>query len=37
MINSGEVIDFYEDTQPIMGYDVFKHQNVYLTTEDLNG
>ena len=37
VINSGEVIDFYEDTQPIMGYDVFKHQNVYLTTEDLNG
>ena len=37
IINSGEVIDFYEDTQPIMGYDVFKHQNVYLTTEDLNG
>ena len=37
MINSGEVIDFYEDTQPVMGYDVFKHQNVYLTTEDLNG
>jgi hypothetical protein len=37
IINSGEVIDFYEDTQPIMGYDVFKHNNVYLTTEDLNG
>ena len=37
VINSGEVIDFYEDTQPIMGYDVFKHNNVYLTTEDLNG
>ena len=37
IINNGEVIDFYEDTQPIMGYDVFKHQNVYLTTEDLNG
>ena len=37
VINSGEVIDFYEDTQPIMGYDVFKHHNVYLTTEDLNG
>jgi len=37
VINSGEVIDFFEDTQPIMGYDVFKHQNVYLTTEDLNG
>ena len=37
IINSGEVIDFKEDTQPIMGYDVFKHNNVYLTTEDLNG
>ena len=37
VINSGEVIDFYEDTQPVMGYDVFKHNNVYLTTEDLNG
>jgi len=37
IINSGEVIDFYEDTQPIMGYDVFKYNNVYLTTEDLNG
>jgi len=37
IINSGEVIDFFEDTQPIMGYDVFKYNNVYLTTEDLNG
>ena len=37
VINSGEVIDFYEDTQPIMGYDVFKYNNAYLTTEDLNG
>ena len=37
IINNGEVIDFYEDTQPIMGYDVFKYNNVYLTTEDLNG
>ena len=37
IINSGEVIDFKEDTQPIMGYDVFKYNNVYLTTEDLNG
>jgi hypothetical protein len=37
IINSGEVIDFYEDTQPIMGYDVFKYNNVFLTTEDLNG
>ena len=37
IINSGEVIDFKEDTQPIMGYDVFKYNNAYLTTEDLNG
>ena len=37
VINSGEVIDFNEDIQPIMGYDVFKYNNVYLTTEDLNG
>ena len=37
IINRGEVIDFYEDTQPIMGYDVFKYNNVFLTTEDLNG
>ena len=37
IINSGEVIDFKEDTQPIMGYDVFKYQDVLLTTEDLNG
>ena len=37
VINRGEVIDFNEDTQPIMGYDVFKYNNVYLTTEDLNG
>ena len=25
VINRGEVIDFNEDTQPIMGYDVFKY------------
>ena len=37
VINSGEVIDFNEDTQPIMGYDVFKYQDAFLTTEDLNG
>ena len=37
VINRGEAIDFKEDTQPIMGYDVFKYNNVYLTTEDLNG
>ena len=37
IINSGKVIDFKEDTQSIMGYDVFKYQDVFLTTEDLNG
>ena len=37
VINRGEVIDFKEDTQSIMGYDVFKYNNVFLTTEDLNG
>ena len=37
IINSGKVIDFKEDTQSIMGYDVFKYNNVFLTTEDLNG
>lgn len=37
VINKGEAIDFKEDTQPIMGYDVFKYQNTFLTTEDLNG
>ena len=37
VINSGEVIDFKEDTQSIMGYDVFKYNNAFLTTEDLNG
>jgi len=37
VINRGKAIDFKEDTQPIMGYDVFKHQDTFLTTEDLNG
>ena len=37
VINRGEVIDFKEDVQPIMGYDVFKYDKVFLTTEDLNG
>ena len=44
VINRGEAIDFKEDTQPIMGYDVFKYkcfkrkyQEAFLTTEDLNG
>ena len=37
VINRGKAIDFKEDTQPIMGYDVFKYQETFLTTEDLNG
>ena len=37
VINKGETIDFNEDIQTIMGYDVFKYNDVYLTTEDLNG
>ena len=37
VINRGKAIDFKEDTQPIMGYDVFKYQDTFLTTEDLNG
>ena len=32
-----DTIDYNEDIQTIMGYDVFKYQDVYLTTEDLNG
>ena len=37
VINKGETNDFNEDIQTIMGYDVFKYKDVYLTTEDLNG
>ena len=37
VINKGETIDFNKDIQTIMGYDVFKYKDVYLTTEDLNG
>ena len=37
VINKGETIDFNENIQTIMGYDVFKYKDVYLTTEDLNG
>ena len=37
VINSGDTIDYDENIQTIMGYDVFKYQDVYLTTEDLNG
>ena len=37
VININESVEFKESKDTIMGYDVFKHQNVYLTTEDLNG
>ena len=37
VINSGDTIEYKEDIQTIMGYDVFKYKEVYLTTEDLNG
>ena len=37
VINKGDTIDYNDDIQTIMGYDVFKYQDVYLTTEDLNG
>ena len=37
VINSGDTINYKEDIQTIMGYDVFKYKEVYLTTEDLNG
>ena len=35
VINMDESIEFTETTDTIMGYDVFKHNGVYLTTEDL--
>ena len=37
VINSGDTIEYKEDIQTIIGYDVFKYKEVYLTTEDLNG
>ena len=37
IINMDESVEFTETTDTIMGYDVFKYNNVYLTTEDLNG
>ena len=37
VIKSGDTIEYKEDIQTIMGYDVFKYKEVYLTTEDLNG
>ena len=35
VINIDEEVYFKETTDIIMGYDVFKHKDVYLTTEDL--
>ena len=35
VINSDEKIDFKTVTDTILGYDVFKYKDVYLTTEDL--
>ena len=35
VININESVEFTETTDTIMGYDVFKYNGVYLTTEDL--
>jgi hypothetical protein len=35
IINMDESVEFTETTDTIMGYDVFKYNGVYLTTEDL--
>jgi len=35
VINKDDTIDFKTVTDNILGYDVFKYQDVYLTTEDL--
>ena len=35
VINMDESIEFIKTTDTIMGYDIFKHNGVYLTTEDL--
>ena len=35
VINMNESVEFTETTDTIMGYDVFKYNGVYLTTEDL--
>ena len=35
VINIDESVEFKESTDTIMGYDVFKNNGVYLTTEDL--
>jgi hypothetical protein len=35
VINMDESVEFKETTDTIMGYDIFKHNDIYLTTEDL--
>ena len=35
VINTDEEVDFKTATDSILGYDVFKYNDVYLTTEDL--
>ncbi len=35
VININEEVIFEGNTDTIMGYDVFKYRDVYLTTEDL--
>ena len=35
VINIDEEVYFKETTDIIMGYDIFKHKDIYLTTEDL--
>ena len=35
VINIDEEVYFKETTDTIMGYDIFKHNGIYLTTEDL--
>ena len=35
VINIDEEVDFKATTDTILGYDVFKYKDVYLTTEDL--
>jgi len=35
VINIDESVEFKETTDTIMGYDIFKYNGVYLTTEDL--
>tara|TARA_E500000318_G_scaffold26843_1_gene26871 strand:- start:4181 stop:4717 length:537 start_codon:yes stop_codon:yes gene_type:complete len=35
VINKDDTITFNESTDNIMGYDIFKYKDVYLTTEDL--